>query len=266
MAGVFLFSLSTSIHCATVPAALEFNNKPIDSLCFSNDEGNSNQIDLRNCGLLKEHYITQGFDSDLLSKGYIGYKWQDPQLPDSNQGYSYYKFYKAKKGQFWIYSINNGGGTGQFTGVHLINRDTTNSVHIESLAGGDRCNGGIENVSEKKGNLSFAVNLTAYDFIALSKKLNPSIKAYDDLAACAACCVAQAYYETEPNQTPHLNYVDIKSTDDNEQMPDQGELQNCFNKLFASYVKKGTYQLKQPQVDEFVVEFNKTCVKSATAD
>ncbi|WP_454782131.1 hypothetical protein [Legionella sp. WA2022007384] len=246
---------------AAIPADFMFHNKPVDALCFFNMEGN--EIDLNQCGLAKEKYVMKGQNSKLIEKGYIGYNWQDPQFSDSAQGYSYYKFFNAGEKLYWLYTINSGGGTGDFTAIHLVKRKEADILDLETLAGGDRCNGGLQDVSEVHNHLSFSQNLTAYDLVALSKASPPKIKAYDDLAACAICCVAKAYYKVNSDAQLKLDYVDLGTIADSKEMPDQGALQSCFNQLLFTYVATGNIKLKQNTLDELVAKFYQTCKKSS---
>ncbi|PWY56770.1 hypothetical protein DGG96_05010 [Legionella qingyii] len=259
--GFFLFSYLFTVKIwAAVPADFMFHDKPIDALCFFNMEGTV--IDLNQCGLAKEKYVMKGQNSKLIANGYIGYDWQDPEFSDSSQGYSYYKFFNAGERTYWLYTVNSGGGTGHFTAIHRVKRKNADILDLETLAGGDRCNGGLQDVSEVNNHLIFSQNLTAYDLVALSKGADPSVKAYDDLAACAICCVAKAYYNVDSNAQLKLDYIDLGTIADTKEMPDQGALQSCFNQLFISYVAAGNTKLKQNMLDEFAAKFNQTCKKS----
>jgi hypothetical protein len=260
--GYFLFlSLFLTTIYANVPENLMFHNKPIDALCFFNMDMSSKEINLNQCGLAKGTYTVTGRENNLIEKGYIGYNWHDSATPGVIQGYSYYKFFNAGNNQYWLYTVNNGGGSGEFTTLYLLKRKNTHTLEIKTLSAGDRCNGGLQDVAELNNELSFSVNLTAYDFITLAKKSPPSIKAYDDLAACAVCCIAKAYYKLKLNEQPKLNYVALGSMNA-EEMPQQGIHQPCFNKLLASYPASGKAQLKQNSLDEFAVQFNQKCMKN----
>lgn len=246
---------------AAVPNDLSFNQKPIDALCFFNMQGLTNPINLKDCGLSKYKYSIKGKNADLIQKGYIGYDWVDPTTPTVSHGYSYYRFFEAGNHAYWLYTVNSGGGTGDFTAVYWVKRKTATMLEMKQLANGDRCNGGIQNVFDKNHNLNYSVNLTAYDFFALANVQLPKIRAYDDLASCAVCCVAKAYYVTDADATPRLNYIDLGNTKNPEEMPQQGVLQSCFNKLFTSYVASGNNKFKPQVLKEFTDKFQKTCIK-----
>src|SRR5262245_42805270 len=176
-----LACLSSTTFAATnqpFPDDLRYAGKPIDSLCFFTIK--NNKIDLKNCGAKHEKYTIKGINAELSKKGYIGYDWQDPTMPSGPQGYSYYQFFDAGNHQYWIYTVNNGGGSGDFTNLYLAKRLDPNTLSIQGIAGGDRCNSGIQDVATKNNTLTFSVNLTPYDLIDLANKKIKNLTAYDD--------------------------------------------------------------------------------------
>lgn len=256
----FFLSVFASLAYAAFPVNLMIEDKPIDALCFFNLESDKSEVNLKHCGLKKEKYVMKGQNADLIKKGYIGYNWQDPELQGAMQGYSYYRYFKASNHQFWLYTVNSGGGSGDFTAINLVKRKNADSLEVKTLKSGDRCNGGIQNVLSKENKLLFSVNLTAYDLVALSKRLSKSVKAYDDLASCAVCCVAKAYYEVSANAAPILKFVDLGQNRNIKELPEQGARQACFNKLFVSFINTGVTRLNSDQLSLFVDKFNKLCV------
>lgn len=243
----------TSIY-AMPSRDMMFADKPIDSLCFDFQE-KTNTIDLQNCGAKNRHLEIVKDQNDVLSKkGFIGYSWRDHSTPIS-QGFSYYKFYPAKNNHYWVYTINNGGGSGEFTDILLAKRKDENTLEIQTIASGDRCNGGIQDVVSKNHELTFSVNLTSYDLISLANNKLSSIKPYDDLAACAVCCVAKAFYTTKDTQLKFI-HVTLNTTNVNE-LPEQGKYATCFNKLLAAQNKI----LSQAKIKAFVTKFNRTCIQ-----
>lgn len=263
-AKILLSFLFSSIAIAAVPKDLMFNNQPIDALCFFNLDNHSPTMNLNECGLKKSNYSNKGLNEQLISKGYIGYDWQDPEFHGETQGYIYYKYFKAGDHSYWLYTLNSGGGTGNFTSIQLVKRTGEDTLDVKNIAGGDRCNGGLQNVSEKNTQLTFSVNITAFDLISLAKNHHSSIKSYDDLAACAVCCVAKAFYVVGPNAQPKLLHVDLGHISKTEELPQQGTHQSCFNTLYASYVAKGNLKLKTNQIDEFMDKFKLQCLEEGS--
>lgn len=97
--------------------------------------------------------------------------------------------------------------------------DANTLAIIQHVTGGDRCNGGVQDVDERNHQLTFSVNLTAYDFFLLANKASRNLKAYDDLAACAICCIAKAVYQVDTTLKTTLQYIDISDINSADSMP-----------------------------------------------
>jgi len=242
-----------------IPADLMYQNKPVDSLCFMSQEMNS-EVDLKKCGASANKYTTKAMNADLSKQGYLGYDYEDKSFTPGSHGYSYYKYYPADNNKYWIYTINNSGGTGQFTTINWVERKNQNTLALHGVVGGDRCNGGVQDVSEKSGNLTYSVNLTPFDLVELADK-NINVKAYDNLAACAVCCTAKSFYTVKTNASPKLDYVELNKVENVSEMSEQGSIEACFNKLYVSYIQKNSTKLTQEQLLAFVNQFKQTCVK-----
>lgn len=255
--------LSTSVFAVDYPSPpdLQYQKKPIDSLCFFNLETKDNRVDLRKCGAKHEKYVVKNTENELSKKGYLGYTWEDPSIPEGGaQGYSYYRFFDAGNHQYWIYSINNGGGSGDFTNILLTKRIDENTLQVDTLVGGDRCNGGVQDVALKNDKLNFSVNLTSYDLIALSGNKIANLSAYDDLAACAVCCAATANYAIDLNKKLTLRDVELMKDAKADELSTQGKYQLCFNSLYMTYVKKNETHLNQDKVNTFATMFKNDCM------
>lgn len=249
-----------------IPADLMFNGQPIDSLCFFKIASNTNTstIDLSHCGAVEEKYSIIGKNAKLSKQGFIGYEWIDPSLPPGPRGHSYYQYFNAENNKYWIYTINSGGGTGEFSAVSLVKRKNAETLVVEDLMGGDRCNGGIQDVAAKNNVLAYSVNLTAYDFVMLGRPEVREIKAYDDLAACAICCVAKAYYTSHAAASAALTSIELVKYANSNEMPEQGKYQACFNRLFISYIDKNEAIFDQTRINAFVERFKRTCTRHLT--
>jgi hypothetical protein len=260
---ILFISISLVAYASNaLPADLQFKGQPIDTLCF-NDIPKNNKIALNNCGAAKEKYNIKSKNDELIAKGYIGYDWQDSTMPAEISGYSYYRFFKANEKHYWIYALNNGGGSGDFTSVYLVQRINGNTLAVQLVTGGDRCNGGVQDVIVNNGKLSYSVNLTAYDLATITKTHTKPIKAYDDLAACAVCCVAKAYYQADTEaKTNKLDYVQLEKAAAVSEMPDQGKYQACFNEIAMDYIKKSQSKLEPEALNTFVKKFVSQCIKS----
>ena len=245
-----------------VSSDLFFLAKPVDPLCFSNLDSHSKRIDLKNCGLTKEKLMRKGENSHLIKDGFVGFDWQDPKASYPSQGYSYYKVFNAGNHQYWIYTLNNGGGSGDFTAINFVQVKKPGILDVNNLMAGDRCNGGIQEVKESNHHLFFSVNITAFDFLSLLNDNPHQLKAYDDLASCATCCAAKALYEVNSELQLKLKGVNLGAEAENPaEMSTQGRYQACFNTIIASYAKRGNFKLTHSQFSHLVKQFNSTCVE-----
>ena len=244
-----------------LPEDLLYLSKPIDSLCFFQPETSSETIRLNQCGLAKEKGLIKKENAALIKQGFIGFDWQTPNTAYTSQGYSYYKPLNAGQHQYWIYTVNNSGGNGEFTAVSFVKRTGAETLQFKNIMAGDRCNGGIQDVQTKNQQLVFSVNLTSYDLIRLGRSDAHALKAYDDLAACAVCCVAKAFYAVDTKLQPKLAYVALNADlDKPAEMSQQGHYQACFNQLIASYSVKHQTRLLPPQLKKLADEFTARCL------
>ena len=123
--------------------------------------------------------------------------------------YAQYTYVGEKDGGHVISAVWNTGGTGFFSGLMILERKDAEFNIIETIAGGDRCNGGIYQARiDESGEIIYQQNITPYDMVILGgdpdRPFLESVKAYDDLDACAACCYGTAEYKGET-----LNAINI---------------------------------------------------------
>lgn len=144
----------------------------------------------------------------------------------------------------------SGGGSGQFSRLELLQRRDDRLYIHETVAAGDRCNGGIAAASVEDGRLAYSQHITAYDFIALSDfQSDVAVSAYDDLEACAACCYGQAHYVDDV-----LQKVSVDKTPGSQAR--RPALQNCFDEVLAAYP-----QMMAPAVlQDFAGDFHAQCL------
>lgn len=260
-----LLSISTFAAAPpNFPKDLLYQDKPIDGLCFYQSENPSAEIPLSKCGLnAGTDQKATGQNQSMLAKGFVGYDYntftdgKKSPLPDA---YSYYKVLGSKDNVYILYALNNTGGTGQFTNIFLVRRDG-DSIRVSSIAAGDRCNQGIADAQVSNQQLSYTIYITPADFLSLANDNPFNLKPYDDLDACASCCIAQAAFQIDLKGTevnPQLVAVNIAEPSGQEE---QSSFQTCFNNLVSDYQKQGKLHLNEQQFDEFVRTFNQECVR-----
>src|SRR3989338_4614442 len=88
--GVGINSAINASTSSTLPMDLMYNNKPINPLCFDQEESPDKTLSLtNNCGLAP--IVEVGQSKDLLNKGYIGFEYKVNDNSDAASSYSYYK-------------------------------------------------------------------------------------------------------------------------------------------------------------------------------
>ncbi|GGI79291.1 hypothetical protein [Legionella impletisoli] len=251
------------------PQILLFNGKPIDPLCFYEAGETHGNVDLSTCGLHSEpgRSIT-GKNTHLTDKGYFGYdySWKMEQGA-SSQGYSYYKPLGMLNQSVIIETLNNSGGTGEFSSLSMVSRNN-NQLSINAFQSGDRCNAGINEAkrieNESGDRLVYSINLTPYDFLVLAHDNPHDVKAYDELSACAACCVATAVYERSigPDfNKEQLLHIQLTVQETNSQEDSFGpKYQACFDNLLQVYQKQYNGKLEPNVLKQLTHEFNRQCV------
>jgi hypothetical protein len=239
--GLVFFISSNLFAASTLPASLMYNNKPIDALCIYEATKNT---ELSKCGV---NAVTgreiDGSNASMLAKGYTGFNYKQNNMGPTH-GESYYRVLCKQGKSDIIYTIDSSGGSGDFTAIKLLTRNK-NTITVKTLDAGDRCNGGINNVLVNNHVLMYRVNITPWDFLAMNNDNPLQLRAYDDLAACAACCAGTATYYR--NYTLSADFVPPKP------------YQRCFDKVIGGYIAKHKTILSAKEFREFTEFFNQTC-------
>lgn len=275
MVSVLIVAYATSSMAVneSFPRALIFKGKPVDPLCFyqTGENHHTDLVQLQTCGLHREHGRSlREKNTHLTDQGYFGYEFSwDMDSGPAMQGYSYYKPIGQVDSSILVQTINNGGGTGRFTTLSLVQR-IGDALQIKELSSGDRCNHGLEHASivQSSGgdSIIYGVRITPFDFITLSHQNTNHLKAYDDLDACAACCMGVAVFSRTFKDINHdkLNYIDLTGVNipvENSQDISGVKYQNCFNQVLSTFKKNTGNQLSPDDLNHFIKQFNHTCVK-----
>lgn len=190
--------------------------------------------------------------------------------PDGTQGYFFkddggdwtgayvtYRYLgKLKNGRDIVRVDMGGGGTGNFIDVREVeikdHRLISSNVH-----GGDRCNGALEDASVQNGVLRYSQNITPFDLIELSDGNQAGFKAYEDIEACAICCVGTANYEDDQLVSVTIGPAFEKGDIGN----DVGPKDMCFYETYNETAVNGKTILNADALKAFGVKFNERCAK-----
>jgi hypothetical protein len=249
------FALSGLDAAAAGPSPLTVDGKPVDTTCLltlaNGDSSRFDAIDLRRC-----HRTDIVMKHGSPDPAMIGFDYADKDDPNEPRpSYFYYRFLGPYHDHALLFIEFGGGGTGQFS--RLVGVDQNGSVlkATEEIAGGDRCNGGIDNAIVSRDGLSYDERVTPFDLIALAGAAS-RLEAYKDLEASASSCVAVVH---------HLNKQWISVTLSNPDFQDQTgwteqyRYQPCFNRIYRGYVARGETRLDRVGVARFASTFEAAC-------
>lgn len=230
-------------HATPTPApadnapALLVNGEPANPLCFApyvmrEDAMTTISLDPATCapGMTA---TDKDFEPIAHYTG-TGFYWDsDPDAQGMRAAFVAYRLLGPVGDELAIEVIGSGGGTGIFTTLFTATRQDNTLTITQTYAGGDRCNGGLTDAGVKDGKLTYAINVTPYDFITLGTDKEPEgIRAYDDLDACAACCFAKALYENGEFTGVTLN-AEVPQVE----QPSDRPAQSCFDKIMSAQEK-----------------------------
>ena len=239
-----------------LPDALVVEGMPVDPVCFNILGGEENtSVTLTQCA---ETYNYKDVAQEVTEDGYISsvFRYSDDPA-DAPLALVRYKYLGETDRGYNILVESASGGTGQFSSVYIVGENGAELEILDTIAGGDRCNGGIESASVVEGNLVFNQYVTPFDFLDLADSNPYGLKAYQDLDACAVCCYGVARYNQDGFKGISVTVEgDFLAKD--EDAPERG-LQNCFDKVLKTRMDIGQAEMPTEVVQSFVQEFHDAC-------
>ena len=231
LALVVVISTTTAPAQDTRPRPLLIDGKPINPLCLlpiSDETGQSTRISLNNCGsdIIVRDYASRGPE-------WIGFSYTDKNEPIAERTAEYNYRYVGQIGEKAIlFSNYSGGGSGHFTSLVALKRRDATNFEFSEIAGGDRCNGAISNITIQDNRLYFDQVLTPWMLMQLG--LVPENPAFDGLASSATSCVATAHMRGS-----RMVSVTLDGGVDN----DTDNPRACFDKTIQQFVAKNDMEL-----------------------
>ncbi len=269
-----------------LPPGLLVDGAPIDPFCFAiseNLESGLKDVPVKDCKsedmIPGEHFakgpVSFGVNYDYageahsMSAPYMLYQFvgQDLTLPPSEA-----KEPVSLPGlnkEFPIILYSNTGGTGNFSTLLWVKRDGDFIKPVRTVAGGDRCNGGVVSAYLDGKTLRHEQNITPYDLIVLGgPSERPSIQnveAYKEIEACAACCSGTAEFKddefTRVKLTPDLAESLRKGIP---QRLDSGwSKQICFDKKVLALYDANKTEFTKKEWETFIQQVEGECFAAA---
>lgn len=236
---------------------LLWNGKEISPVCFDQllptESKPLESVELDSCSHSKES-DTQKTTHDPDGSVVIKYSENG-----SYTGSTSYRVVGPVHNGFLIEYNWDGGGTGRFSNVLVVDIQGKNMVLKETLSGGDRCNGGASIIGIEENLPVTSVNITPADFPHLAYGDDHGITAYEDLESSAVSCYGKAVYKDKT-----LSFVELSNSsapmNEDEEWVSKYKYQKCFNNLFKNQISKKS-KLSPPEFKSFMDQFFTVCVK-----
>lgn len=272
-----LFALlltSSPAHAATLPEELMYNGSPISAGCmdFIGDSSVYEPRNLANC-VKSENALAKQAPGRQLDKDTIGYDYTadgktHPVMSD------YYRYIGKAKDGFIIYTENATGGSGYFTGIHIVNRKGDTIQLVRSIAGGDRCSGGLSDVAAEGSGVSYNASMTPWSLV--TRTLPEKSEAYQfitsHVSGGAMSCIGHFHYLDETLKSAEIDTENLAALDTESEDP----VKNCFKNELAltmaqwstekrATLKEGKMTLTTEMIKEFSDHFIAACTPVKTA-
>lgn len=174
---------------------------------------------------------------------------------DDEPGWDEYRVYDRAGSRFLLGVTQNGGGSGVFSTVVVVEIRGDQLVPTFEAGGGDRCNGGLAGAPSFEGDAVLVPRwLTPFDLVALSTREVSSIEPYVDLESSASSCIGHALMRVEPGRDDELVSVmlDREWYGDRAGWTENYPLQRRFNRIHAEWIADGQTELDSDAIDRFV--------------
>lgn len=236
-----------------VPQDFMFKGKPVQPDCIEKFSGDSSRFELIYLDSDKCQTGDKSYDPEEIKKGLLGYSSADGST------YTYYKHLgmihlQGLKTPLYhlIYTEWSGGGTGRFSSIDVVEKSGDTLRLVDSIAGGDRCTGGLSDVEYKNGILTYKQHVTPLDLYVLIQK-QPNTKV--NFSSCAACCMGKVAYQG--SDITGFTFAQ----DGAEALPVEPTLpQGCYNQIIKETLAEGKNTLTFKELKSFMQKIEKTCV------
>lgn len=182
------------------------------------------------------------------------------------QPFSSYRVLGRKGNRFLVATTTSGGGTGIFYSLFWVLLDDSTLKMAGSIAGGDRCSGGLDDFHVRENVVEFSQHLTPEDVLRLAHAPSPE----DSVEYSAISCFARAHFvydvadEKLSLESVTLRY-ELGAQDQSGKVQDREgwtglfSAQSCFNKLFNDYIGQKRSALDAALLAQFGRDFNSRC-------
>lgn len=252
------------------PQLYDHNGAPVDPLCFLMNVGSEDEPVFPTVKCKWEELV--GVDEAPLDPArFVGSAYTESFVdPETEEVHTYQGFtgYRAvghvgaiDAGHEAVITIENGGGSGVFTTLSLLEMDKSeegNTIFREHqiIAGGDRCMGGIEDAYTKDEKLYYSQNTTMADMLHLSGDPEREIlksEIYETLPYCAVCCYAEVHFD-------EYGFTNISFPEDRHKPDADNIAGTCVENLVSFNAANGKTEFSPSEFDALVREIEHVCL------
>lgn len=255
--------ISSSTFAAELPDTLKYHGKPIEPLCFKDTMISGPEPDLKACNDPKLKESVEIIPEEASKDGSIGYsfKYRD----EDRYPYVYYRYIGSHEGRDVILLNVSGGGTGQFSFVLGLKRKGDKLIADKDYASGDRCNGGINDVTIADGKVIIDESVTLSDLYGLAEIQPPDgLKPSAILDGSPRGCFGQVQKEDGKfityTPTKELYYSNSYNDTSKGTLSKEVTYQDCLMDLYKDMPLEQSWT--PAQMKEFMTRFNQTCFKN----
>jgi len=247
-------------------AGFVYQGKPLHPFCveFPADEDNAENR-LADCTHTQAAPRTD-------ARGFLAAEDENQAHAMIRRPFSSYRVLGRKGDRFLIATETSGGGTGIFDSLLWVRLDESAVRMAGSIAGGDRCSGGLDGFTILGGVVEFSEHLTPEDVLALAAVRVEQ----DSVEYSAMSCFARAHYIYDAAaETLALKSVTLRyelGTPDRDGRAEDREgwtglfpAQSCFNKVFNEHIEQERATLDRTLLQQFGKEFISRCGSLTTA-
>lgn len=242
-----------------------YKGEPIEPNCIAKFFGDSSSYDPihldRDPCQVKKHALDPHPPKGLMGYattdgGYIYYEHLGTIPLEDVKQYLSKNHLKDLKDPFYhlVYYQWSGGGTGHFTSIDVVEKSGNTLKLIDSITGGDRCNGGISDVVFKDGILTYKKNVTPWALYTLIYGNSPV-----NFSDCAICCMGQVSYQGSSITSFTFAHDGVEALPVEPGLP-----QGCYNQIIKLTLAEGKKTLTLKELKSFIQKIKEHCVDKKT--
>ncbi len=253
------------------PMALLIDGQPVSPFCFISrtEDDMTNAYPLNNCDDNGDLVADPAGGNPEFHSNFSGAVYQSRSY-DFLRGLVGYRYLGDVDGHKALWIVENSGGSGFFSSLVMVSHDReANHLQVQdSLAFGDRCNGGIVTAAVVDGSLTYERDMTPFDMMGLAGDDSDSgqrsalqTARAAQLPACAACCYGKARFV-------HKDFIGVEFDERlaaalrGKSYRDKDTAEHCFDRLVIDKLSGGEIYFDSGAFTTFAATVRDNCLIS----